>query len=88
MGRFPRPVDTRGRQGLASFASGRDGAIAVMSAYVIPLLVVLVFSLMNVSRALSIKEKLQAGLDAATLLAARSTTQTNAARRPRSMCPF
>ena len=51
MSKFPRPVDTRGRQGLESFASGRDGAIAVMSAYVIPFVVVLVFSLMDDSRA-------------------------------------
>ena len=55
---FPRPDDTRGRQGLGSFASGPDGSIAVMSAYLIPIEVVLVFSLMDVSRALSIKEKL------------------------------
>ncbi|OYX31007.1 MAG: hypothetical protein B7Y99_10970 [Caulobacterales bacterium 32-69-10] len=63
---------------LRGFAESQRGAVAVIVAVVLPILVGVTFGAVDFSRAMSSRQVLQDGLDAATLFAARSTAVTDA----------
>ena len=63
-------------KGLKSLFKREEGAVAVQFALLALPLCVLAFGLMDVNRATVAKQQLQDALDAATLLAARTTTAT------------
>lgn len=60
------------------FACDTHGNIAIISAFVIPLLLLITFGGIDLHRATTVKSNLQDALDAATLAAARSNHTTNA----------
>ena len=66
----------RGMRGLGDFVRGfagdRRGNIAMISAFVIPVLLLITFGGVDIHRASTVKANLQDSLDAATLAAARS----------------
>ncbi|MFC5343060.1 pilus assembly protein TadG-related protein [Brevundimonas staleyi] len=62
----------RARDVVRGFASDRRGNVAMISAFVIPLLLLITFGGIDIHRASTVKANLQDALDAATLAAARS----------------
>ncbi|HTI66170.1 MAG TPA: ubiquitin-activating E1 FCCH domain-containing protein [Caulobacteraceae bacterium] len=62
----------------ANFAQSRRGGVAIIVAIMLPLLIGLVFGVMDYSRLVSSKQILQDSLDAAALYAARSSAVTDA----------
>ncbi|WGM32587.1 pilus assembly protein [Brevundimonas sp. NIBR11] len=80
-------IATRARQGivagisqtpLRSFATDTSGNIAMISAFVVPLLMLVTFGGIDIHRASTVKSNLQDSLDAATLAAARSPYTSDA----------
>lgn len=62
---------------LGGFASDTRGNIAMISAFVIPVLLLITFGGIDIHRAATVKSNLQDALDAATLAAARSQYTTD-----------
>jgi|GEM_PF-472133 len=62
----------RARDAVRGFASDTRGNIAMISAFVIPVLLLITFGGIDIHRASTVKANLQDALDAATLAAARS----------------
>jgi Flp pilus assembly protein TadG len=67
------------RRRLGGFMAERRGAVAIQFAFLALPLCILSFGLFDISRASDAKQHLQDALDAATLIAARSPGNTNAA---------
>ena len=72
----------RARDVVRGFASDTRGNVAMIAAFVIPLLLLITFGGIDIHRASTVKANLQDALDAATLAAARSqyTDDTNITR--------
>ena len=68
----------RARDLVRGFASDTRGNIAMISAFVIPVLLLITFGGIDIHRASTVKANLQDSLDAATLAAARSEYVTDA----------
>ena len=75
-------VMQRARDVVRGFASDARGNVAMISAFVIPVLLLITFGGIDIHRASTVKANLQDALDAATLAAARSqyTDDTNITR--------
>ncbi|WGM32061.1 pilus assembly protein [Brevundimonas sp. NIBR11] len=71
-------VMQRARDVVRGFASDTRGNIAMISAFVIPVLLLITFGGIDIHRASTVKANLQDSLDAATLAAARSPYTTDA----------
>ncbi|MGV3580404.1 pilus assembly protein TadG-related protein [Brevundimonas sp.] len=71
-------VMQRARDVARGFASDTRGNIAMISAFVIPVLLLITFGGIDIHRASTVKANLQDSLDAATLAAARSEYTTDA----------
>lgn len=70
------------RHFISRFAEARSGAVAIILAITLPILIGLVFGAIDFTRAFTARQILQDSLDAATLFAGRSDATTDATLQP------